>query len=127
MVKPIYAIHTANPVININELGSVAPDYLQLNTTNIDSELGSYTGSGVDVSDFSRKSVFIELSALGSANYWVEASPDNSVWYIVGSSASELVADVNIIRTFTNHYPYLRVRLEMETGSCNATITGRGN
>ena len=120
-------ISTTDKVLPMDDNGSSAPDFTELSCVDINAELGSYTGSGTDITDYSRKTVYIKLSSLGSANYWVETSNDNTNWYIIGSSASELVADTNVVLSYTNHYSYMRVRLEMETGSCTATITGRGN
>jgi len=94
-------------------------------------------GSSYDTSRLTRKTVFVSALTNGSGTgagsqlyVNIEASPNNSYWWVVDSKRYESGTSVQTdIFSYDAHFPYMRVSAigsNVGTFNVSAIITGRG-
>ena len=100
-----------------------------LNNINIGSVSITTTGSEVDISRLTRKSVFIQISTASGASLSIDASTNNTDWIALDTksyaSGTALQSD---IFSYNSHFPWMRTvfTLGSNLATASTTITGRG-
>lgn len=95
------------------------------------------TGSAFDTSRLARKAVFIHTLTNGSGTgagsqlfVNIEASPDNSTWFIVDNIRYESGTSAQTdVYPYPEHFPYMRTSVigsNIGAFDITTTITGRG-
>ena len=108
------------------------------NKANLESVSVASTGSSVNISRLSRKSIFVNTvsaqsgTATTDVTVNIEASPDESTWFNLDSKAyaSGTAAGTDVF-SYNSHFPYMRTTTTNVTPNSGAstvstTIVGRG-
>ena len=100
-----------------------------VNEINLGSVVVSTTGSAIDISRITRKSVYAQALLNTSGIVTIEESADSTVWSTLGSklytSGTSIQSDVF---NYEQHIPYIRTSVAYVSGAAtySTTVTGRG-
>jgi len=118
----------ANLAENSQDTSVVNPaSMIPLNVTNLNAVVAATDGTGVDIENYARKTVFVNVSVnTGAVTVNIETSDDNTNWYDFWTK-TYTAATGKDTHSFSEHFPYIRTTTTTQSNSTVTTvITGRG-
>ena len=100
-----------------------------VNEINLGSVVVSTTGSAIDISRITRKSVYAQALLNTSGIVTIEESADSTVWNTLGSRLfTSGTAMQSEVFNYAQHIPYIRTSVAYVSGTAtySTTVTGRG-
>ena len=99
---------------------------LFLNSVNLDDVTTATTGIGVNTSQFTRKSVFVDVSVnTGAVTVSIEASNDGQTWYSVDAKTYTATTGQDIF-SYASFFQYMRTKTTTQSNSTvKTTFVGR--
>ena len=97
-----------------------------LNYVDLDSVTTATTGKGVNVSEYERKSVFVNVSTnTGAVTVSIEASHDGTTWFNLDTKTYTAVTGRDIF-SYSSFFKYMRTKTTTQSSSTvTTTFTGR--
>lgn len=89
-------------------------------TTNLTAVTSSTNGLRIEMRDFTYKTVFIEVTGnTGTVTVNVEGSHDGITWFVLNNT-TYTATNANEVRSYSDHFPFMRTST---TNHTDATVT----
>jgi len=100
---------------------------LKISTTNLDDVTTATNGAAVDISDFSKVTIYTNVSVnTGAVTVNVEVSADGTNWDSFDAEIFTATTGINFV-VLTGYYPYVRTTTTTQSASTVQTIVyGKG-
>ena len=97
-----------------------------INSVNLDDVTTATVGQGVNMREYERKSVFIDVSVnTGAVTVNIEASYNGVTWFNLNSTTYSATTTQDV-RSYSSHFPYMRTTTTSQTNATVKTIlTGK--
>ena len=101
-------------------------DFFTINLVALNAVTSATNGDKVDMARYIYKSVFVNVSVnTGAVTVNIEASDDGSTWFNVNSTTYTAATGTDI-RSYTSHFPFMRVTTTTQSSSTvTVTLTGK--